>query len=255
MKIYQIIVLSARLFGHHIDYCRRYYPEEPVVNGKERIGPKKHVKEPKKVFVQARDGRLHQCNDADTSNVNKEGINSKEPQENTHLEKEKNAEEEIMNRTTDPVVDLVESLRQQDKQLEDELNAQMDKGKIIASPSSVSSTQGYFVDATQRHDDFLSTDDEVQSKEEQLVTTPERVIKDMAFLQKSWANMTENEYAEARLLASLKNEPAVAEDNEVDQEGFQIMMSKSKKKAQKKLKNLSRDTYANRSKVTSKPFK
>jgi len=94
-------------------------------------------------------------------------------------------------------------MRKQDKELEEELNDQLDKGKAIASPSSDSSIQGSFLVATQREEDSPSTDDEVQSKEAQKDTTPERVMRDMAFLKASWANMVENQDNEARLIASL----------------------------------------------------
>jgi hypothetical protein len=41
----------------------------------------------------------------------------------------------------------------------------------------------------------------------------------------------------------------------LDEDGFQLQISKNQKKAQKKLKQLSRDTYSTRSKVPPKPFK
>jgi hypothetical protein len=44
-------------------------------------------------------------------------------------------------------------------------------------------------------------------------------------------------------------------DQGVDEEGFQLQISKNQKRAQKKLKQLSRDTYSTRSKVPPKPFK
>jgi len=61
----------CKTIGHHIDYYRRYYPEEPVVNEKERMVTKKQAKEPKKVFVQTRYGRLELGKEAGTSDVNK----------------------------------------------------------------------------------------------------------------------------------------------------------------------------------------
>jgi hypothetical protein len=38
-------------------------------------------------------------------------------------------------------------------------------------------------------------------------------------------------------------------------DGFQLQRSKSQKKAQKKLKQSSKDSYATRSRVSSKPFR
>lgn len=39
----------------------------------------------------------------------------------------------------------------------------------------------------------------------------------------------------------------------IDKDGFQMILSKSKKKSQKKLNRLTREMYSTRSKVTSKP--
>jgi coenzyme F420-reducing hydrogenase alpha subunit len=80
-------------------------------------------------------------------------------------------------------------------------------------------------------------------------TVPERVMQDMAFLKESWANMVEAE-EEATTEA---NETEQREDNFDD--GFQVHLSKNQKKAQKKLKCTSKDSYATRSKVAPKPFK
>jgi hypothetical protein len=68
------------------------------------------------------------------------------------------------------------------------------------------------------------------SRQDAALHTPDRVAKDLVFLKESWANM-------------------------VEAEGFQIHMSKNKKKAQKKVKQSSRDSYATRSRVPPKPFK
>jgi hypothetical protein len=78
---------------------------------------------------------------------------------------------------------------------------------------------------------------------------PERVIKDMAFLKESWANMTEADEAAQQNVA---DDTSPMDSNDV---GFQIHMSKQQKKAQKKLKQSSRDSYATRSKVPLKPFR
>jgi hypothetical protein len=64
----------------------------------------------------------------------------------------------------------------------------------------------------------------------------------MEFLKESWANMTEADDE------ALQN----ADSNE---QGFQLHLTKNQKKAQKKLKQSSRDSYATRSKVPPKPFR
>jgi hypothetical protein len=74
--------------------------------------------------------------------------------------------------------------------------------------------------------------------------TPSRVAKDMAFLKDSWANMVEAEDDTTQIMET------TAQD-----EGFQIHLSKNKKKAQKKLMQSSRDSYATRSRVPPKPFR
>jgi hypothetical protein len=77
--------------------------------------------------------------------------------------------------------------------------------------------------------------------------TPDRVIKDMQFLKSSWANMTEEEEE------IQKNVEATEQVN--PDEGFQLSISKHQKKALKKKSVSSKDSYATRSKVPSKPFK
>ncbi|KAK2368654.1 hypothetical protein QL285_081835 [Trifolium repens] len=79
--------------------------------------------------------------------------------------------------------------------------------------------------------------------------TPPNVKKDMAFLNESWANMVENEDQEARLQQFFEQDPPQAVQN------FQVVLSKSQKKAQKKQNISSKDSYATRSNVNLKPFK
>jgi hypothetical protein len=79
--------------------------------------------------------------------------------------------------------------------------------------------------------------------------SPDRVIKDMAFLKQSWANMTEEDEATQKLLHDL------GPNTDLTDEGFQVMMSKATKKAHKKGLHTRRDSYTTRSKGSSKPFK
>jgi hypothetical protein len=79
--------------------------------------------------------------------------------------------------------------------------------------------------------------------------TPERVAQDMAFLKESWANIAEIE-EEAQ-----KNLEDTGQNEDKHDDGFQLQRSKSQKKAQKKLKQSSKDSYATRSRVSSKPFR
>jgi hypothetical protein len=88
------------------------------------------------------------------------------------------------------------------------------------------------------------------SKIDETNQLPERVVRDMAFLKESWANMTEADDAAQQNVA---DDTSPMEDS--NDTGFQIHMSKHQKKAQKKLKQSSRDSYATRSKVRPKPFR
>jgi len=115
-----------------------------------------------------------------------------------------------------------------------------------------SSSQGSFMDATQTQED--SIDDTAQSKSPK-DATPVRILKDMEFLKNSWAHMTKNNKEEDSL--STKSPPNAGVSNQliVDQDGFQLKLSKGQKKAQKRLNQLSKDTYSTSSKVLSRPFK
>jgi len=49
--------LYCKTIGHHIDYYKRWHPDETTAPDKEKIGTKKQAKEPRKVFVPKKDGR------------------------------------------------------------------------------------------------------------------------------------------------------------------------------------------------------
>jgi hypothetical protein len=164
-------------------------------------------------------------------------------------------------------VDPHEMLRLQDKQLEAELNAG-------SEDSWSTDSQGSFVDTTQLvvNNEQAATVNEangtdiVEGDQIQLTTPsnpidggankvaetqqlPERVARDMAFLKESWANMTE---ADDGMQQNVDDTSPIENSNDA---GFQIHLSKNQKKAQKKLKQSSRDSYATRSKVPPKPFR
>lgn len=110
-----------------------------------------------------------------------------------------------------------------------------------------------FVDATMVNNEVISSEDKAHNRNYAIdkIPTPERVLKDMEFLKQSWANIAENDEEEASLMKDSEKEP----ENTTDAEGFEMILSKTQKKAQQKLKNSRRDTYTTRSKVPSKPFK
>jgi hypothetical protein len=159
-------------------------------------------------------------------------------------------------------------LHGQDKQLEQELNEGTDDAWSTDS-------QGSFVDTTQFGVESLAatqTNAIVQvsmgnSSPRQAATNqasvpvvgdtnmlpeavpiPDKVARDMAFLKESWANMTEADEA-------FQNFEPTNHEVDITNQGFQIHMSKQQKKTLKKLKQSSRDSYATRSKVPSKPFR
>lgn len=108
------------------------------------------------------------------------------------------------------------------------------------------------MDATQTQED--SIDDTAQSKSPK-DANPVRILRDIEFLKNSWAHMIENNKEEDSL--STKSPPNVGVSNQliVDQDGFQLKLSKGQKKAQKRLNQLSKDTYSTRSKVLSRTLK
>ncbi|KAK2426741.1 hypothetical protein QL285_025377 [Trifolium repens] len=82
---------------------------------------------------------------------------------------------------------------------------------------------------------------------------PERVLADMEFLKKSWANMVEEDEVNQDVNNDVSH--AVEDEQQVQQDGFTIHLSKQQKKNQRKKVVSSRDSYATRSKVSPKPFR
>ncbi|WJX72821.1 hypothetical protein P8452_56661 [Trifolium repens] len=148
-------------------------------------------------------------------------------------------------------VDLAAVFKEQDKSREVELSE--NSLKSIETNDNVNidddvSSHGSYIDATQDLQDKSSNEGELKDQGNSSMTPP-NVKKDMAFLNESWANMVENEDQEARLQQFLEQDPPQAVQN------FQVVLSKSQKKAQKKQNISSKDSYATRSKVNLKPFK
>jgi hypothetical protein len=148
-------------------------------------------------------------------------------------------------------VDPAAVFKEQDKSLEVELSENSLKSIEINDNVNIDddvSSQGSYIDATQDLQDKSSNEGELKDQGNSSMTPP-NVKKDMAFLNESWANMVENEDQEARLQQFLEQDPPQAVQN------FQVVLSKSQKKAQKKQNISSKDSYATRSKVNLKPFK
>lgn len=134
-----------------------------------------------------------------------------------------------------------------------------------------SSNESEVVDDTQRHIEDIGTEMLDANN-----TTPETVLKDVHFLKEAWANLAEFDENEVNMNPTSEHEKNEAENNgvttsltkvqNVNQEadsanpssedtGFQLVITKAKKKADK-AKAARQGNYTTRSKVGHpKPFK
>ncbi|GAU41845.1 hypothetical protein TSUD_177560 [Trifolium subterraneum] len=192
--------LRYKVIGHHVENCKRWNKEEVLKEDKDNITKKKPILESKKVYVPTIDGRAQQSKLKEVINVEKEIINVEEAGENSpqHSPKDKEPSQNVLI-YSEPVLTPVNqvdhrqidesvlsprtSFRAQDKQLEDELNANLgsdndtDQALIVTTPNSKDS----FVNATQ----VFSTTASASSATAVLRQTPERVLKDMEGLANS----------------------------------------------------------------------
>jgi hypothetical protein len=267
---------ECKMIGHSIDNCYKWNKEEELRVNKDNM-MKQKITEKKKAYVPVSDGRLQINKHKDSSNAGKEVINvedsnSKTPQ---HITDANNMEvvpiiadqgvasSKQVNLETQPILDPVSPkslLREQDMQLEKELNdveddwstdsqdsvvkdSQVDAGCMVLVDNVVDKDQNKETDEINTPTPFMPQVE--TSRPVDALITPDRVAKDMAFLKESWANMVEEE----------EDTNQRVEDTTVQADGFQIHLSKNKKKAQKKLLQSSRDSYATRSRVPPKPFR
>jgi hypothetical protein len=239
--------------------------------------------EPKQIFVPTRDGRNTQSKEKEHANVEKEVINvednsSKSPQVLLSSNNKTNGEGSSKNRQISPTIQVdtrqlevtilspvspTSILREQDKQLEkqledeQQLNEDFDENNANILILEENSSQDSFVNDTQAVDvggQLVNSGQPVQGEKSNqnsvTVPTPERVAKDMEFLKESWANMAEAEEDLQKNLEDTGQLVAIHDD------GFQVQLSRGQKKAQKKIKQSSRDSYVTRSKgVSPKPFR
>ncbi|GAU28119.1 hypothetical protein TSUD_295560 [Trifolium subterraneum] len=196
----------CKVIGHHVDNCKRLNKDEKLKTDKEVNIKKQLPAEPSKVFAQTKDGRPQQSKPKEIINVDNEVINVEETsgkslqaslkdKEPDNVDLVNNTLLNTMQRQSDNKDESVLSskaiLREQDKQLEEELNdstTQLEEElndnsirdankELIASQSS---SKGSFVAATQ-----ITTEDTSSSAETR--QTPDIVLQDMAFLNESWA--------------------------------------------------------------------
>jgi hypothetical protein len=263
---------GCKVIGHNFDQCRKWNKDENLLNDKEIHPKRKAPIAPKQVFVPVNSGRLQQNNmndgihntatnennNKEIAVINVEESGSRSPQINM-VDQENNAE--TVNNVTpnadaaqlEPVLTPLSPRTiqlQQDDILEKELNDNMDS-------ESVSSSQGSIVKDSQGVEDKNKAI-VVSSMPFQDTTThdvagassqpPDRVLKDMAFLKESWANMVEAEETTHEVLHEKDQMESTAD-------GFQVQLTKNQKRAQKRLNQSSKDSYATRSKVVPKPFR
>jgi hypothetical protein len=254
---------ECKIIGHNYENCKRWNKEEEPRNIKENTIKKRATNEPKQIFVPTKDGRVQQSKANEVINVEKEIINvedtsSKSPQagvsNKAHGSSSKNHVSSPVDQFEVGLADAAilspvsprSMLREQDKELEQDLNDNLNDDDTSSQDSFVDATQmdGQIVVAQLNQDQPLNVE---SSQDAGKIPTPDRVAQDMAFLKQSWANMVDAEDESMKLLEDT--------GQGLDEDGFQLQISKNQKKAQKKLKQLSRDTYSTRSKVPPKPFK
>jgi hypothetical protein len=275
---------GCKVIGHNFDQCKKWNKEADVMNAKDSLIKKKAPSAPKKTFVPVTRGKvqhdtlpvvvqheLNKQNNKDNEVIHVEESSVRSPQINM-VDNGGNAtpvnndltfsDTQMENRQLEPVLTPLSprTIQQnQDALLEHELNNN--------DSDSDSCSQGSLVKDSQAAEDnnlkaiVVASMPDFALQDANLAThhvagassqpnqPPDRVLKDMAFLKESWANMTEAEEDAHEVL----NETDQMEGTTAD--GFQIHLSKNQKKIQKKLKQSSKDSYATRSKVAPKPFR
>ncbi|KAK2403140.1 hypothetical protein QL285_052602 [Trifolium repens] len=270
---------GCKVIGHYFENCKRWNKDDSMRNENTQYVKKTTPVEPKQIFVPTNDRRNNQSKDKETANVETEIINvedssSKSPQVLLGSNNKKDGESSSKNLHISPTIQVDKRhldvailtpvsprslLREQDKQIEKELNDDFDENNANTIILEENSSQDSFVNDTQPVEvagqSVISGQPPQEDRPNQpvdivKVPTPERVAKDMVFLKESWANMAEADEELQKKLEDTGQMVAIHDD------GFQIQLSKGQKKAQKKLKQSSRDSYGTRSKgVSPKPFR
>jgi hypothetical protein len=271
------------VIGHSFDQCKRHNKEEDILQDKDTIMKRKAPNAPKQVFVPVNNGRVQKNVPTNmpvvenTENHSRDNaiINVEEYSRSPQVEKGDNANSgtnetilpaaQLENQQLEPVLTPLSPRTiqlQQDAILENELDNSLDSEEGEFTDSS---SQGSLVRDSQCDDDIAVTSMPNLARQDTSFTSepivgascgpiihnqpPDRVRQDMAFLKESWANLAEAE--EEELNAASANDHMESSHDD----GFQIHLTKNQKKAQKKLKYTSKDSYATRSKVAPKPFR
>lgn len=186
--------------------------------------------EPKPIFAMKRDGRKEQRKNDETIDLENEVANVEDKSEEEHpvtneeeIAKQKYAEKgKALDIASSPAV----LMRMQDIQLEADINEEIGAADDDSIEDSTSNSQGSFVEDFQ--DQEAAT--EVAQNEEN-GATPARVMKGMDLFKKSWANMNDLEEDEMRNLDVTEMQQEFPTQQLIDKDGFQMILSKSKKKS------------------------
>ncbi|GAU31405.1 hypothetical protein TSUD_370540 [Trifolium subterraneum] len=249
---------NCRTIGHHVDICKRWNKEEEGKTNQEHNPKKKPQPNTKPVFVQVSDGRKQQDNHNEAPFVENEVINVEdtgEKESSLVLEVVHVTNGEVQQDPINPPTNQIESgvnedmalspkasLHQQDLQLEKELNQHLDLTTTESDSASSS-----FVNNTI---DQPLLEDGVSPLVK--LNIPERVTKDMNFLEQSWVNMVEAEQDADQETQNIVEDSARSLNIQGD--GFQVVLSKTQKQKQKRKHQSSRDSYATRAKKTIQPL-
>jgi hypothetical protein len=252
---------ECQIIGHHIDNCRRWNQAEEGRLAKDVAVKTKPVGE--KTYVPVKRNKQQQSNENNIINVEKETINVDDSSEVPNQGKSNSTVLPVLEQVPVQTIQVspvykettvlspVELFKAQDIQLEQSLNANV----VVAEGLVHSDSDESVVNATQSQLGIAgasSSDVQIQvgnasasNADADQRQTPDRIIKDMQFLKESWAAIAEEE------------ENLVISEHEVESQndGFQVSMSKQQKKVLKKKNQSSKESYATRSRVNSKPFK
>jgi len=263
--------------GHYIDICK--FVNKPDHNA-DAEGKKKATKEVRKHYIQTKDGRTKQgsnvadpiaVNDNNDRNINADSVGKGKSPITTHQTDKAGpsnvgAAAELVQNNSFQVLyseqqdDIITAMKDADKQLEAEINLQLQAGNLVDNEQTSrkendddSSQCSEFVEASNQviNENFVDRN-EVNS--DTIENTPEAINlqelerQNKAFLEKSWANIADNEAAENRLINDLESS---SQDN---MDGFQVI-TKSKHRNIKKNTSV-KSSYATRGKTAHvKPFR
>jgi hypothetical protein len=255
------------MVGHNVDDCRKLHYQE--IENKTAEPKKKNIPRPEKRYVQTRVGNVEKTTavmEAPVASNKSQSVNVVDCSENSP--KARPAEPNMclaavehqnqFNILANELGDNVELTHQNKSPLEVSSPASVEVPVNVLTEGQASSQQDGVVEEVGDSDNSSQDTDFVDAtqfqKEDNLetviqpISTPERVQKDMMFLKDSWANMAELEEQDVL-------QDPVMEAQTTKEDGFQIKLTKNQKRAQKKVTQSSKDSYATRSRVSQKPFK